>query len=113
MDTDLNVNYIKLTKALRFLKEPECLFVVGGTEIQIPVTSELDILGWWPISIVSFVRMQIFKSYTGPGVFYQMIEKTAGRQAVVVGKPGIALKNVVMDKLNIRDPTRVLMIGDT
>lgn len=46
MDTDINVNYIKLTKALTFLKDRECLFVVGGTEIQIPVTSELDILGW-------------------------------------------------------------------
>lgn len=42
-----------------------------------------------------------------------MIEKTAGRQAIVVGKPGIALKHVVMDKLNICDSTRVLMIGDT
>lgn len=37
----------------------------------------------------------------------------SGRQSIVIGKPGIALKDIVMDKLNTKNSNRVLMIGDT
>lgn len=45
VDTDINLNYLKLTKAITFLKHPDCIFLVGGTETQIPITADFDILG--------------------------------------------------------------------
>ena len=35
IDMDANINYIKMMKAVLHLKEPECLFVVGGNEALI------------------------------------------------------------------------------
>jgi hypothetical protein len=32
IDMDANINYIKMMKAVLHLKEPECLFVVGGND---------------------------------------------------------------------------------
>lgn len=44
-DSDLNVNYVKLTKAIRYLRDPECLFIVGATEMLISINEELQLLG--------------------------------------------------------------------
>lgn len=42
-----------------------------------------------------------------------MIEDISGRQATAVGKPSIALRDVILNQLNIKHSNRVLMIGDT
>lgn len=49
---------------------------------------------------------------TGPGPFYKALEQSIGRKAVVVGKPGLALADIVMRKYKIKDRKRVLFIGD-
>jgi len=36
IDLDANINYIKMTKAVLHLRKPECLFVVGGSDVFIP-----------------------------------------------------------------------------
>jgi ribonucleotide monophosphatase NagD (HAD superfamily) len=37
VDFDVNINYIKMMKAVLHLKDPECLFVVGTGDLFIPV----------------------------------------------------------------------------
>lgn len=45
MDSDLNINYVKLLRAIRYLKDPNCLFIVCGTENEIPYLDDLIIIG--------------------------------------------------------------------
>jgi hypothetical protein len=36
IDLDVNINYIKMMKAVQHLRDPECLFVVGGIDTFVP-----------------------------------------------------------------------------
>lgn len=45
IDFDMNINFIKMMKAVFHLKNPDCLFVVGGTDVRVPARSGLSILG--------------------------------------------------------------------
>ena len=43
-DLDANINYIKMMKAVLHLRNPDCLFVVGGTDVLVPF-EDFSILG--------------------------------------------------------------------
>lgn len=45
IDFDMNINYIKLMKAVLHLRDPDCFFIVGGLDVQIPVKDNLNIIG--------------------------------------------------------------------
>jgi hypothetical protein len=45
IDFDMNINFIKMMKAVYHLKNPDCLFVVGGIDACVPARSGLSILG--------------------------------------------------------------------
>lgn len=44
MDVDANINYIKMMKAVIHLRNPDCLFVVGGIDVVVPFEG-FNILG--------------------------------------------------------------------
>ena len=44
LDLDANINYIKMMKAVLHLRDPECLFVVGGNDTFVPF-EDIDIIG--------------------------------------------------------------------
>jgi len=90
IDLDANVNYIKMMKAVLHLKDPECLFVVGGNDVFVPF-EDINIIG--------------------PGCFISAIEMLSGRKAVMAGKPGLLIKDFI-SKRHPLNPERTLMIGD-
>jgi ribonucleotide monophosphatase NagD (HAD superfamily) len=44
VDLDANINYIKIMKAVLHLRDPECLFVVGGGDVWVPY-EDVNIVG--------------------------------------------------------------------
>ena len=44
---DININYIKILKALNLLKRSDVLFLVGAQDITIPLSSEFYLIGWY------------------------------------------------------------------
>lgn len=56
--------------------------------------------------------MMVVIFFKGPGPFYKALEQASGRKAVVVGKPGLELAEIIERKYEIRDRKRVLFIGD-
>lgn len=51
-------------------------------------------------------------SFSGPGPFYKALEQATGRKAVIVGKPGLEMADIILRKYKLRDRKRVLVIGD-
>lgn len=92
LDTDFNLTTAKLIRAQLYLQQrPDCLFVVGTTDMMLTVGSNRII---------------------GPGPFYKLVEEAIGRKATVVGKPGRALRDILVDRHELRQPARVLFVGD-
>ncbi|XP_063231024.1 glycerol-3-phosphate phosphatase-like isoform X2 [Bacillus rossius redtenbacheri] len=92
VDTDINLSYLNLMKAARHLRDPECLFVVGATDANIPIT-EKDV-------------------YIGPGYFVSVLQDHTGRVPTVVGKPSRFLADSIVQERGL-DPARTLFIGDS
>jgi ribonucleotide monophosphatase NagD (HAD superfamily) len=44
VDFDANINYMKMMKAVLHLRDPECLFVVGGNDVFVPF-QDVNIIG--------------------------------------------------------------------
>lgn len=91
IDWDFNLSMKQLIKAQVYLRNPDCEFLVCGTDMVL-----------------------LFDVPTlGPGPFYKIIEQFTGRTGTVVAKPGLPFKDIVMRKYVITDPSRVLFIGDS
>jgi hypothetical protein len=45
IDFDMNINYIKMMKAVLHLKDPDCLFVVGATDVCVPIQDGMSLIG--------------------------------------------------------------------
>ncbi|GFG35743.1 hypothetical protein Cfor_05197 [Coptotermes formosanus] len=91
VDFDANINYIKMMKAVLHLRDPQCLFVAGATDVFVPAED---------VTVI------------GPGCFISTIEMLSGRKAVVAGKPGSLIKDFI-SKRHPLNPERTLMIGDS
>lgn len=92
LDTDFNLTTAKLIRAQLYLQQcADCLFLVGTTDMMLSVGSARII---------------------GPGPFYKLVEQAIGRPATVVGKPGRALRDILVDRYQLTQPQRVLFIGD-
>lgn len=63
IDSDFNVSSAKLIRAEIYLKNPECLFIAGTTDMMLPITKGFKIIG------------------VGP--YYKILEEASGRRAVV------------------------------
>lgn len=93
IDIDVNLSLANLMKAKCYLeRNPDCLFIAGATDYIIPLDSSMDVIG--------------------PGYFIDILERTTGRDALVLGKPGKALAQAVRKKFQITEPKRVLFVGD-
>lgn len=45
IDLDLNINFIKMHKALVYLSRPDVLFICGGSDKKIPISSKFCVIG--------------------------------------------------------------------
>lgn len=45
VEFDINVNYIKLQKAVTYLKRKECLFIAGGGDAKLPLKPGSYLIG--------------------------------------------------------------------
>ncbi|XP_049861083.1 glycerol-3-phosphate phosphatase-like isoform X1 [Schistocerca gregaria] len=91
VDYDPNINYLKMMKAVVLLKKPDCIFVAGATDETVMFRSDLKMIG--------------------PGSFLSIMETVSEKTAVILGKPGLFIKDVVSSRHSIV-PSKTLMIGD-
>ncbi|XP_054730180.1 chronophin [Anastrepha obliqua] len=93
IDVDFNLSASKLMRAHWHLKKnPECLFIGGAADTLITLDG---------------------KDVIGPGPYISVVENTSRRQALILGKPGVALRDALMQKQHLKDPQRGLFIGDS
>ncbi|ETN60927.1 4-nitrophenylphosphatase [Anopheles darlingi] len=93
VDIDVNLSLQQLMKAKCYLeRSPDCVFIAGATDYVIPLDASMDVIG--------------------PGYFIDILERSTGRSALVLGKPGKTLAQVVREQFQITAPKRVLFIGD-
>lgn len=92
VDFDFNLSYLKLVKASFYLRKPECLFICGATDNQLPVTKDMSVLG--------------------PGPLARILDECSRQKMLVFGKPGKELAELLMQRSHIPAANRVLMIGD-
>ncbi|KAF2896186.1 hypothetical protein ILUMI_09989 [Ignelater luminosus] len=93
LDIDLNLDFVRLSEAAVHLKRPDVIFMIGGTDKNIPITSDLF--------------------FMGPGYFQQLLIDFTGRKPLGFGKPGLQLNDYVVKKFNITNPSRTLFVGDS
>lgn len=73
-------------------KNPQCLYITGASDKKLSISNGINILG--------------------PGYFMELLEKSTEKTPVALGKPSKDLSDLVMKRFNIKEPARVLMIGD-
>ncbi|XP_065186002.1 glycerol-3-phosphate phosphatase-like [Sycon ciliatum] len=93
---DPHLNIIKLTKAINYLQDPDCLFVGTNTDRSLPnPTSRL---------------------IAGTGCFVEFVARTANREPTYVGKPFTPIFDCICEECSAAgqpiDPARTCMIGD-
>ncbi|XP_017473506.1 PREDICTED: 4-nitrophenylphosphatase isoform X1 [Rhagoletis zephyria] len=93
IDVDFNLTAPKMMRAHWHLKNnPECLFIGGAADTLITVDG---------------------KDVIGPGPYISVVENTSKRQPLILGKPGMALRDALMRKEHLQNPRRGLFIGDS
>lgn len=93
VDLDVNVSLAHLMKAKCYLeRNPACLLLAGATDYIVPLGTRMDIIG--------------------PGYFIEVLERASGRKALVLGKPGQALAEFIIEQFHVTKPERTLFIGD-
>lgn len=93
-DVDLDFNLGKFYLAEYFLNQnPECLFLVGGTDENYFINDY---------------------SFAGNGCWVEVLKKRCpNSKPIGLGKPGDVLGDLIMEKFQIKDKSRVLFVGDT
>ncbi|KAM7347545.1 uncharacterized protein ACRADG_007115 [Cochliomyia hominivorax] len=92
IDVDFNLTAWKLMRAQIHLKNPECLFIAGAADPQIPFGGN---------------------ELIGPGAYIKILEEVNKCKAKIFGKPGMELGELLLRTFNIENPQRVLMLGDS
>lgn len=88
---DMHINYKKIGKAFRYLRENEgCLFVATNMDSTFPTHGSV---------------------YPGGGATIAPLVFCSGRQPIVVGKPEKAMMDCILET-NHLDKSRTLMVGD-
>ncbi|XP_029734354.2 uncharacterized protein LOC115269659 [Aedes albopictus] len=94
MDLDCNVSLAHLMRAKCYLqRNPNCLLLAGATDYIVPLGGD-------------------GRDVMGPGYFLEILERATGREALVLGKPGQALSQFILEQFNVTQPKRTLFIGD-
>ncbi|XP_018579308.1 4-nitrophenylphosphatase-like [Anoplophora glabripennis] len=93
VEFDLNVNYIKLQKAVTYLRREDCLFITGGGDARIPFGLKNHLIG--------------------PHYYMKPLIDLSGREPYQIAKPSLHYNDYIVKRYRISDPTRVLFIGDS
>lgn len=92
IDMDFNLNSVKILRAHQYLRYAKCQLLIGCTDRFFTVTKDVRIIG--------------------PGFFSSILVEASDKVPIVLGKPGKELGNQLLHHQNIKEPQRVLMIGD-
>lgn len=93
VDFDINVSYYKIQKAIIYLQNKDVVFICGARDKLIPFGLSIPLLG---------------------AEFHQrVIEEITGREAITIAKPSLHYNKYIVEKIGIKDPRRVLFIGDS
>lgn len=92
IDMDFNLNSVKILRAHQYLRYANCQLLIGCTDRFFTVTKDVRIIG--------------------PGFFSSILVEASDKVPIVLGKPGKELGNQLLHHQNIKEPQRVLMIGD-
>ncbi|PIO24272.1 Glycerol-3-phosphate phosphatase [Aquarana catesbeiana] len=88
---DEHFSYMKVTRALHYLQDPDCLFIATNTDTRLPLEGGQTI--------------------PGTGCLVRAVETAAHRKAQVIGKPNSFLYDCVVKECGL-DPSRTVMVGD-
>ncbi|XP_068102834.1 glycerol-3-phosphate phosphatase [Hyperolius riggenbachi] len=88
---DEHFNYMKLTRALHYLQDPDCLFIGTNTDTRLPLEGG--------------------RCIPGTGCLVRAVETAAHRKAQIIGKPSSFLYDCVVKECSL-DPSRTVMVGD-
>lgn len=92
-DVDLNFNLGKFYAAQHFLHaSPDCLLIYGAHDKTFLYHGQ---------------------KYAGVGTFMEALSNQVQQKPILLGKPGAQLGQMVLDKFQITDRSRVLFVGDT
>lgn len=90
LDTDVNLNLIKIHKAeMQLLRNPKCLLIFGATEDEYDLGKGVVL--------------------SAAGKFQKILQDKHSRQPIVLGKPGAQLGELIAAKFKGK---RVLFVGD-
>lgn len=92
VDVDFNLSGAKMIRAHQYLRHPDCLLIGGATDLVLPVSKDIQILG--------------------PGPYIKVLAEASGKTPILVAKPGKELADMLTDRFEIQDKSRSLMIGD-
>ncbi|XP_075421806.1 glycerol-3-phosphate phosphatase [Ascaphus truei] len=88
---DEHFSYMKLTRALRYLQDPACLFIATNTDTRLPLEGG--------------------RAIPGTGCLVRAVETAAHRKAQVIGKPSSFIYDCVVKECGL-EPSRTVMVGD-
>ncbi|XP_022916959.1 uncharacterized protein [Onthophagus taurus] len=92
MDVDVNMNFIKLQRAILHLNDPQVLYMTAALDDMITIAKNVTLIG--------------------PQHFHGIVQKISGRSPLEFGKPGQKMIDYVKNEFKV-DPNRTLFIGDT
>lgn len=93
LDYAPRIGYLQMLEANTLLKRPQCAFIVGATDYDVPVAHDVCLLG--------------------PGYFSDLLRASSGREPTVAGKPSPVVADVVASRYPQLNPKRTLFIGDS
>ncbi|GAB0094299.1 4-nitrophenylphosphatase [Sergentomyia squamirostris] len=93
-EADMNFSFAQFMRSELYLRQPDCQLIVGATDRILGITGEFSI--------------------PGPGPFVQAIIDSlpVGKKPIVLGKPGFELTELLKEQFEIKNPKRVLFVGD-
>eukprot|EP00123_Amoebidium_parasiticum_P009086 comp19227_c0_seq1/m.21991 comp19227_c0_seq1/g.21991 ORF comp19227_c0_seq1/g.21991 comp19227_c0_seq1/m.21991 type:complete len:295 (-) comp19227_c0_seq1:622-1506(-) len=88
---DMDINYVKFSKACRYIQNPDVLFIATNDDSTLPLAGDIRI--------------------PGSGALLSVLITATKRQPIICGNPPQPMLEVVMNKFNL-DPKRSCMVGD-
>lgn len=94
LEVDFNFGYSKYLRAELYLRDPECQLIIGATDQRLPITPDFDL--------------------PGPGYFVDALVAALPpeKKPIILGKPGETLGDILKEQFQVKDPKRVLFVGD-
>ncbi|XP_060527066.1 uncharacterized protein LOC132702459 [Cylas formicarius] len=94
VDTDFKLTLLKVQRAVVLLtSRDDILLISGGPEDCIPSGKDFKVIG--------------------PKFYIDAIERLSQKKCTVLAKPSVHLQDTLEDQFKIRDPKRILFIGDS